>query len=172
MMATGNIILIGFMGSGKSSVGKRLAKRIEYDFRDTDEMIVTSEGIEIEDIFCKYGEELFRDLETRLLMSIMDTLDKTVLSTGGGMPIRDRNAHLMRVMGRVIYLQASESTIIDRLSGDTTRPLLKGESLREKVERLLSERRTIYERAADLTVNTDGKTFDDIVDEIMGQMGR
>jgi|LSQX01.3.fsa_nt_gb shikimate kinase len=167
MMGSENIILIGFMGSGKSSVGKRLAEKLGYNFRDTDEMIVATEGLEIQEIFRKYGEVLFRNLETTLLVSITDTLEKTVLSTGGGIPTIDRNINLLRVMGQLIYLQASKNTIIERLAGDTTRPLLMGENPKERIEKLLNERRPIYERAADVIINTDRKTIDDIVNEII-----
>lgn len=167
-MLTDNYILIGFMGSGKSSVGKKLAEKLGYDFKDTDEMIVANEGIEIDEIFLKFGEELFRNLESTLLLSIMDTLKRTVLSTGGGMPLRDKNVNLLRLMGQVIYLRASKDTIIDRLSGDTTRPLLKGDNHEEKVEKLLAERSPIYERSADIIINTDNKTIDEIVREILG----
>ncbi|NLO10195.1 MAG: shikimate kinase [Clostridiales bacterium] len=167
-MLADNYILIGFMGSGKSSVGKKLAEKLGYDFKDTDEMIVESEGVEIDEIFLKYGEELFRNLESTLLLSIVGTLKTTVLSTGGGMPLRGQNVNLLRLMGRVIYLQASMETIIDRLSGDNTRPLLKGENPRDKVEKLLAERTPIYKRSADTIIDTDGKTIDDIVREILG----
>ena len=166
-MLAGNIILIGFMGSGKSSVGKKLAERIGYDLKDTDEMIVLREGMEIQEIFHKYGEEYFRGLESTLLLSIMDTLEKTVISTGGGMPIRDKNINLLRLMGQVIYLKASKDTIIERLADDTTRPLLKGANAYKEVERLLSIRTPIYERAADIIIDTDGKNIDEIIKEIL-----
>ncbi|TAH66733.1 MAG: shikimate kinase [Anaerolineaceae bacterium] len=170
-MGSNNIILIGFMGSGKSGVGIQLAKKMDYHFKDTDEMIVAREGIEIQEIFDKYGEKWFRNLETTLLLSIMDTLEKTVLSTGGGMPMKDRNVNLLRGMGHVIYLRASESTIIDRLSGDTTRPLLQGENLQEKVKKLLEARISVYEKVADIIIDTDDKSIDDIVEEILGKKG-
>lgn len=162
-----NIILIGFMGSGKSAVGQQLAVKMGYDFKDTDEIIVASEGIEIQEIFRKYGEEQFRNMESSLLLSLVDSLKNTILSTGGGMPIRDRNVNLLRLMGQVIYLRASQNTIIERLSGDTTRPLLEGENLEERVERLLGVRASIYEHAADLIIDTDYMSIDDIVDLIM-----
>ncbi len=166
-MLVDNIILIGFMGSGKTSVGLQLAKRIGYRFKDTDELIVAKEGMEIEEIFRKYGEEFFRNLETATLLTIVDNIDKTVLSTGGGIPIRDRNANLLRMMGHVIYLRTSRSTIINRLSGDTSRPLLQGENPSEKVEKLLSSRAPLYESAADIIIDTDDKSIDELVDEIL-----
>lgn len=166
-MLVENIILIGFMGSGKTSVGKGLAERLGYDFKDTDEMIVEKEALDIPDIFKRYGEEYFRNQESTLLLSILNTLERTVLSTGGGMPIRDKNVNLLRLMGQVIYLRASKSTIIERLSGDTGRPLLQGANPYERVESLLKERTPIYERAADIIIDTDGKSIDRIIEEIL-----
>lgn len=166
-MLANNIILIGFMGSGKTSVGRQLANSIGYHFKDTDDLIVAKEGMEIPEIFQKYGEALFRNLETTLLLTIIDDLNKTVLSTGGGIPIRDRNVNLLRMMGHVIYLRTSNSTIVKRLSGDTSRPLLMGENLSERVETLLASRAPIYEEAADIIIDTDDKTVDYIVNEIL-----
>lgn len=168
-MSSDNIILIGFMGSGKSSVGKLLAEKMGYDFRDTDDMIVADEGMEIQEIFNKYGEELFRNLETTLLLSVMDTLERTVLATGGGMPVRERNLNLLRVMGKIVYLRASQESVESRLFGDNTRPILMGDDYKDRIKKLLSERTPIYERAADLIIDTDGKSIEDIVNEIMRQ---
>lgn len=162
-----NIVLIGFMGSGKSSVGKALSEQLNYQFKDTDDLIEADQDTSISNIFSIHGEEYFRHLETKLLLSIHDTLDKAVLSTGGGMPIREENMKLLASMGQVVYLKASQATIIDRLSGDTTRPLLKGETLKERVENLLLTRAPYYEKAADIIINTDGKSVDDIVKEIL-----
>ena len=125
----------------------------------------------IKKIFRIHGEDFFVILETSLLLSIKDSLKKTVLSTGGGMPIFERNRKLLKNMGHVVYLQASKSTIVERLSGDTTRPLIKGEKLEEKVEKLLSTRLKYYEEAADITINTDNKSIDDIAEEIIEKLG-
>lgn len=168
MKRSDNIILIGFMGSGKSSVGKLLAKHLNYHFHDTDEMIEAREGITIRKIFSRYGEDFFRDLETTLLLSLKYALEKTVLSTGGGMPIAEMNAKILHTMGQVVYLRTSKSTILNRLSADTTRPLLKGESMKDSVEKLLSERTSIYESVADIIIDTDDKSIEEIVKEIKG----
>lgn len=165
-MKKSNIILIGFMGSGKTSVGKLLSKQLNFDFKDTDEMIETLEYTTIKDIFKKHGEEFFRDLETTLLLSIKDTMKRTVLSTGGGMPIRERNRKLLKEMGQVVYLKTSASTVVERVSKDNTRPLLKTGDLNETVERLLNKRIPYYEEAADIIIETDNKTVEAIVNEI------
>ncbi len=166
-MKGNNIILTGFMGSGKTSVGKLLSEKLNYDFKDTDEMIESLEDITINDIFRLHGEDFFRDLETSLLISVKDTLKNTVLSTGGGMPIRERNRKLLKEMGQVVFLRASEDSILKRLSGDTTRPLLKNGNPKETVERLLAQRTPYYEEAADVIIDTDNKTIEDIVSEVL-----
>ncbi|NLJ96140.1 MAG: shikimate kinase [Clostridiales bacterium] len=167
MKRVDNIILIGFMGSGKSSVGKLLANKVNYDFMDTDELIEVKQGTTISEIFSTNGEEYFRDLETDLLLSLKDKMRKTVLSTGGGMPIRDKNIKLLRKMGQVIYLSASKNTIIERVSKDTSRPLLNVNNIGETVDRLLGLRIPIYEKAADIIINTDKFSLEDIVAKIL-----
>lgn len=165
-----NIILIGFMGSGKSSVGRLLSKKLNYEFLDTDEMIESLEDMTIQKIFQLHGEKFFRDLETKLLLSIKDGLKRSVLSTGGGMPICETNRKLLKNMGQVVYLRTSQNTIIDRLSGDNTRPLLKEGNLKERVERLLNDRDPYYEEGADIIIDTDNKSIDEIVKEIMNNI--
>ncbi|CRZ33669.1 shikimate kinase [Herbinix hemicellulosilytica] len=162
-----NIILIGFMGSGKTSVGKILSEKLNYDFKDTDEMIETLEDTTINNIFRLHGEEFFRDLETTLLLSLKDTMRNTVLSTGGGMPVRESNRKILKEMGQVVFLRASADSILKRLSGDTTRPLLKNKNPKETAERLLAQRTPYYEEAADVIIDTDNKAIDDIVGEIL-----
>jgi shikimate kinase len=162
-----NIILIGFMGSGKTSVGKRLAECLTYQFRDTDQLIEQKAGVTIRQIFADYGEDYFRNIETELLKEMLPSLEKTVLSTGGGLPLREENAALLKKSGYVIYLKAGIQTTVNRLKNDTTRPLLQGEELEEKVERLLELRTPVYEKAAHKMIVTDGKTIEEIVHTIM-----
>jgi shikimate kinase len=162
-----NIILIGFMGSGKTSVGDRLAERLSYRFRDTDQLLEQKARDTINHIFAAHGEEYFRNLETDLLNELLPGINQTVLSTGGGLPLREQNAQLLKEMGYVVYLKASKQTTVQRLKGDTTRPLLQGEELEQKVERMLSIRSPIYERAAHKIVVTDDKNINEIVHLIM-----
>ncbi len=162
-----NIILIGFMGSGKTSVGERLAKRLSYQFCDTDHMLEQNAGDTINHIFSTRGEEYFRNMETNLLKELLPKLSDTVLSTGGGLPLRDDNVRLLKELGYVIYLNASKETTIRRLRGDTTRPLLQGDGFEQRVERLLKLRTPIYEKAAHKIVATDGRSFEEIIHIIM-----
>jgi len=162
-----NVILIGFMGCGKTSVGERLAKRLSYHFQDTDHIIEQKVGDTIRNLFSQQGEEYFRTLETNTLLALKSTLTHTVLSTGGGLPLKAQNAKILKELGYVVFLKASKETTIKRLKDDTTRPLLAGDDLEDKVDRLLSLRTPFYEKAAHKIVATDGKTFEEIMDYIM-----
>ncbi len=162
-----NIILIGFMGSGKTSVGHRLAEQLSYRFRDTDQLLEQKSGDTISHIFSVHGEEYFRDMETNLLKELFPVIDHTVLSTGGGLPLREQNTKLLKELGFVVFLKASKQTTLARLRGDTSRPLLQGEDLEQKVERMLEIRTPIYEKAAHKLITTDDRKVEDIVHLIM-----
>ncbi len=165
-----NLILIGFMGCGKTSVGFQLAKRLNFNFCDTDQIIEEKVKDTINHIFEIKGEEYFRKLETETIKGLIGKLNDTVLSVGGGLPIQTGNEKLIRELGCVVYLKTSKDTIMQRLSGDTTRPLLAGDQ-DKRIERLLSFRAPIYEAAAHLIVTTDGRLIDDIIDEIINRTG-
>ncbi len=150
-----NIILIGFMGSGKSSVGEALAKGMDYQFLDTDALIEQEEQQTIPAIFERKGEAYFRDKETQLLHDLLTSLEETIVSTGGGIPIREQNRDLLRKLGFVVFLKASDDTIIRRLRGDTSRPLLAGEALEDKVTRLQRERGPFYTATAHSVLKVD-----------------
>jgi shikimate kinase len=162
-----NIILIGFMGSGKTSVGERLAQNLSYRFRDTDRLLEHSERDTINHIFAVHGEEYFRSKETKLLQELLPGLEHTVLSTGGGLPLREQNAKLLKEMGFVVYLKASKETTLKRLKGDNTRPLLQGDDQEKKIEGLLAYRTPIYEKAAHKIIITDQKSINEIATMIM-----
>ena len=162
-----NIILVGFMGSGKTCVGERLAELLSYRFRDTDQVLEQRARDTINHIFTVHGEDYFRNLETDLLKELHTSIDQTVLSTGGGLPLREQNTKLLKEMGYVVYLKATKQTTVMRLLRDKTRPLLQGEELGQKVERMLGIRTPIYEKAAHKIVATDDKTVDEIVHLIM-----
>lgn len=162
-----NIILIGFMGSGKTSVGIHLAERLSYQFKDTDQLLEKRAGDTISRIFSVHGEEYFRNLETGLLKELVPILNKTVLSSGGGLPIRDQNSKLIKELGYVVFLKASKQTTLSRLKGDSTRPLLQGEDLEKKVEKMLEIRTPIYEKAAHKVIATDGLTVEQVSQLIM-----
>ena len=162
-----NIILIGFMGSGKSTIGVKLSYRLHITLEDTDKWIERKEGRSISDIFAKDGEDYFRRVETNCIRSLMKESSYHVISTGGGMPVQKENGLLLKELGYVIYLKATPKTIGERLTNDTTRPLLQCENPQEKIRKLLSEREPYYRNAADSIISVDGKDTDLIVSEII-----
>lgn len=166
-MSKENIIVIGFMGCGKTTVGKRIAKELEYQFVDTDAMIEEQEGMTISEIFQIHGESYFRSLETKLLTKLHNSLEHAVVSTGGGLPIRDENAELLKELGCVIYLKVEKETVLHRLKGDTTRPLLAGADADKKVGFLLKERVPKYEKASHWQVNVDKLTLSEVCQKVV-----
>ena len=176
LINTENIILIGYMGSGKTSVSKALEKITGLTFLDTDEEIERRAGKTINKIFAEDGEAAFRAMETGLLEEFLRERWKGILSTGGGMPVREENRELLRKLGKVVYLKTGAETICDRLMGDTSRPLLAGLPDREaklaKISEMLSIREPYYLETAHFTVETDGLTPREIADRILEILDR
>lgn len=167
---TKHLILIGFMGAGKTSVGMRYAQKHDIPIVDTDQLIEMTSGMSVSDIFAFWGEEEFRKRETQMLKNLMDTegkeVRKTLVSVGGGLPVRQENRELLKQLGTVVYLRVKPETVLERLEGDTTRPLLQGEDVEERVEELIAYREPFYLEASHGVVDTDGKSFERIVQEI------
>ena len=161
-----NIILMGFMGAGKTTIGKKLSKALNWEFIDTDAYIEEEQRRKISDIFAEDGEMAFRDMETDLLKRLQNGENQFVLSIGGGMPVKEENRALLRNLGTVIYLKTSKEEIIRRVSGDKNRPLLQGGDLEEKVTNLMNVRECIYIETAHVEIVTDGKTPEQVVKEI------
>ena len=114
------VILVGFMGCGKSTVGKKLSQKLEFEFVDSDSKIEENEGVTISEIFATKGEEYFRNLETMFLEEMLrEKKENVVLSTGGGMPVRPENSALMKNIGSVVYLRAKPETVYERVKHDT-----------------------------------------------------
>lgn len=164
-----NIILIGFMGTGKTEVGKRLAEKLFNDFLDTDELIEKSEGKKISDIFKDNGEEYFRNLETEVIETLQD-YENYVLSTGGGIVLKDQNVQLLKEIGPIVLLTAREDIILSRMKDKNDRPLLENGDKAEKIKGLLAKRDPIYKSAADYIVDTSDKSVDNIVEEIINHV--
>lgn len=162
----GNVILIGFMGCGKTSVGLKLSYRLRRSVVDTDKEIEREEKRSIADIFATDGEEYFRDKETACLRKLLKSTGSQIISVGGGLPLREVNRALLHELGQVFYLQAGAETIYDRLKHDTTRPLLQGADPQSKIRTMLGERDAYYKEAADVIVDVDDKQFEQILDEI------
>ena len=161
-----NIFLIGFMGAGKSTVARHLQKRLKMNLAEMDERIEKEQGMTIPEIFEKYGESRFRDLESELILTIGKE-GNTIVSCGGGVVVRPENIEYMKKNGRVFYLKTSPETVYNRVKDSTNRPILNGNMNVEYIASLMEKRRALYEGAADITITTDGKSVDEITDEII-----
>ncbi|RJP24689.1 MAG: shikimate kinase [Deltaproteobacteria bacterium] len=164
------VVLVGFMGSGKSSVGKELARRVGAEFVDVDEWIERSSGREIRDLFADEGEVAFRRRESAALREIL-AVEGRVVATGGGAFMDEGNRELLKGYGPVVYLEAKPETILHRLSGDAVRPLLRGGD-REKIARDLLGRRIPGYRKADFSVGTDDRTVPEVADRIVERLAK
>lgn len=163
-----NYVLIGFMGSGKTSVGRVLSQKLGMKHIDLDQMIVDESKMTINEIFRKEGENGFRRRETQLLQKLIKNgTTGCVISTGGGIVIRKENQPLLKQLGTVVLLEVTPDTVVKRLGRDSTRPLLQGPDRLKKVRTLLVRRQQAYARSADLAVDTNGKTTDAEADEII-----
>lgn len=164
----GNIILTGFMGSGKSTVGMRLAERLKMEFVDLDREIEKVTGMSVNQIFKRYGEIRFRS-EENLMVEKLAKRNGLVIATGGGTVLREENMQILRNNGIIILLEASPEDIFARVSRKRgTRPLLRKNLTIENIEAMLADRDPFYQQA-DHRINTSGKDLDTIVKEIMNQ---
>lgn len=165
-----HVILIGFMGAGKTTIGKRLSRKLGVSLLDTDRLIEEEENTTISRIFETKGEEAFRQAETRMLKTLAKCEDKAVISVGGGLPMREENRKILKETGTVVYLRVQPDTVLKRLKGDTARPLLQGGDAQKKVRTLLNDREALYQEAAHITVDVDDKTVGQIAAEIEGML--
>ncbi len=161
-----HIFLIGFMGTGKSTVTSALSARCGCSGLEMDQRIEEETGMKIRDIFSRFGEEYFRNLETELLKRIRLEAP-AVVSCGGGAVLRQENVEIMKSCGRIVLLTAEPETVLERVRGDDTRPKLKGRMSVSGIRELMDERRQAYSLAADLSVATDGKAPNEIAEEIL-----
>ncbi len=163
-----NIVLIGFMGSGKSTISRALSQVFAMDVIEMDQVIADREGMSISEIFEVHGETYFRNLETELLRELQSRKG-VVISCGGGVPMRDENVVEMKKNGKVILLTASPETILDRVKNNHDRPLLENHKDVTYIAELMEKRRKKYEAAADIVIHTDGKSEFAICEEIISR---
>ena len=161
-----NIVLIGFMGCGKSTIGKKLAETLGFTFQDTDAAIEAIYQKSISKMFEEDGEEYFRNAETEMLSKLAGTAEGVVLATGGGMPMREENAVLLREIGTVVFLDTKLETILERLQNDTGRPLADVEDKENRLRLLYETRVPVYRSASEYCLDTEHKSVQEIVTEI------
>lgn len=164
-----NLVLIGFMGTGKSTVAKYLSKQYHMDIIEMDALIEQREGMSIPEIFQVHGEPYFRSLETNLLKEMQNYKNK-IISCGGGAALREENVQEMKKNGKVILLTARPETILERTREDNSRPLLKDRKNPESITLLMEQRREKYLAAADISVATDNKSIPEICKEIIEKL--
>ena len=157
--------LLGLRGAGKTTVGKELVKK-GFELIDTDAYIEACEKMSISDIFAQKGEDYFRQAETIALKTLLAQDKQFVISCGGGMPLREENRKLLKELGMVVYLRIKPETVLARLKGDTTRPLLKVDDSGERVRTLMQQREAHYLSGADFVLDVDQKTPEELAEEI------
>ncbi len=175
-MAHGNdspVFLIGYRGTGKSTVARELAAKLEFDAADSDVVVENEAGKTLAQIFAEDGEPAFRELEARAVTALSGKR-RMVVSLGGGAVLRESNLEVIRRAGPVVWLTASVDTILDRVNRDETtahrRPNLTVAGGRAEIEELLAVRTPLYRECATLTVDTEGKTAAEIADEIVARL--
>ena len=161
-----NIVLIGFMGAGKSTISEFLKNSFAMEVIEMDQIIAEREGMTISDIFEVYGEQYFRNLETNLLIE-MQSKTNVVISCGGGTPMRECNVVEMKKNGRVVLLTAKPETILNRVKDSHDRPLIENNKTVPFIADLMEKRREKYEAAADIIIETDGKDELQICEELI-----
>lgn len=164
-----NIVLIGFMGAGKSTISDYLSTMFAMEVVEMDQVIAEREGMSISDIFETYGEAYFRDLETNLLIE-MQNKKNVIISCGGGVAMRERNVKEMKKNGRVVLLTAAPETILERVKDSDERPLLNGHKNVEYIGDMMEARREKYQAASDIIVHTDQKSVLEICEELIQKL--
>lgn len=162
-----NITLIGFMGTGKSTVGRLLAEQLKFEFLDTDAIIEQRSGKKITEIFAQNGEAAFRELEAQLVRELA-THNRTVISTGGGLPTNPANLASLKAHSLIICLWASPERIYERVREQTHRPLLNDPAPLEKIRTLLTAREKFYKQA-DVLINSDLRSAREVTLQVVNQ---
>ncbi|MGL4944173.1 MAG: shikimate kinase [Thermoguttaceae bacterium] len=168
MSATSSLILIGYRATGKTSVARIVAERLDLPWYDSDVLVTKAAQKSIADIFAQEGEEAFRDIEENVIASMLNS--PCVLATGGGAILRAATRQRLRAAGVVVWLTATPDTILARITGDpnsaTTRPPLTSLAARDEIETLLKKRNPLYAETAHTTITTDEKSLDDVAEEV------
>jgi shikimate kinase len=165
MSASGHLFLVGFMGAGKSSVGLVVAERLGRSLIDLDDLIEQQDGRKISEIFAENGEESFREMESRALVSLA-TVPPSVVACGGGIVLRAENRTRLKEMGLVVYLEVTAGEALARIGDGGTRPLLSGPSGALAATSILAARESLYRSVADAVVDTTGRTIAQVAEDV------
>ena len=161
-----HIVVIGFMGSGKTRVGKRLSSDLGLTFVDVDKVIVKKMNLSVKEILQRFGEPYYRALETMTVKALIDDKERKVISLGAGLPIQEQNEKYIKQLGTVVYLKGSVETLKKRLEGSKKDPMLDGEDRDDKIKKLLKQRDPVYQKFADIQVTTGEVPFEELIKEI------
>ena len=164
-----HVVIIGFMGSGKTRVGKQLSKDLGLSFVDLERLITRKMNMSAREIFQRFGEPYYRALETVALKQLIQDNERRVISLGAGLPLQEQNEKYIKQLGTVVYLKGSAETFRKRLEGNNN-PLLEGDNQEEKIKKLLKQRDPIYHKFADIEVVTGVKPFEELIKEIESKL--
>lgn len=164
--STRNIFFVGFMGAGKSTIAKQIAKSRKASLIEMDEELEQMAGMPISEIFETFGETYFRDLESKFLSELLER-KRCIISCGGGIMLRPENVEMMKKNGYIVYLEATPETIYERVKNSNTRPILNGNMNVEYIRDLMKKRCDTYKEEANITIKTDGKPINQICEEIL-----
>lgn len=162
-----SIFLIGFMGAGKTTIGQVLGEKTGLPVIDTDELFEEYTGIAIRNFFEQYGEERFREKETEILLSISN--HPSIITTGGGIILKEKNRQFLQNSGRVIFLQCHPDVFLDRLKDDQTRPLIKNKSV-EEIKEMYEKRLPLYMESSKITIDTSDLSIEEAAELIINRM--
>lgn len=158
-----HIVIIGFMGSGKTRVGKRLSKDFGIPFVDIDKVVTKKMNMSVKEIFDRFGEPFYRALETTAIKSLIDDKEQKIISLGSGLPVQEQNQKYIGQLGTVVYLKGSFATLKKRLENGNGDPLIEGDDREEKIRKLLKQRDPVYARFADIEMITGDKPFEELI---------
>lgn len=161
-----HIVIIGFMGSGKTRVGKRLAQDMDLPFIDVDKVITKKMNLSVSEMFQRFGEPFYRALETLVIKELINDKERKVISLGSGLPMQEQNQKYLKQLGVIVYLKGSLETLRKRLESGSSNPLIEGDDRDEKIKKLLKQRDPVYSRYADIEVVTGVKPFESLIEEI------
>ena len=161
-----HIVIIGFMGSGKTRVGKRLAKDFDIPFIDIDRVVTRKMNLSAKEIFDRFGEPFYRALETTAVKALIEDPEQKIISLGSGLPMQEQNEKYIKKLGTVVYLKGSYATLKKRLENSSNNPLIEGDDKEDKIKKLLKQRDPVYTKFADIEMITGDKPFEELIAQL------